>query len=362
MREITEDNIRTVCDAFQLQGSFLGYERIEKGKVNDTFIVRYQRDDGKQKAYIAQRLNTYVFKKPAHVMSNANAITDHIHQKYPDKKVLHYHYAQKDNPLYHAPDGTVWRLFNYIDNVPIKTPFSLATIKSAGWAYGDFQRCLSDYQADSLYQTIPDFHDTRKRYLTLKTHYEALDCGFRDIVKPEYEALLELEDRACLITDLHEQGRIPLRVTHNDTKIDNVLFGPDGFAIAVVDFDTVMAGLIGDDFGDAIRSVSNVVGSSCPDFEKVMVNMPIFKAFSEGFVPVVKDYLNENERMTLADSCLCLTAELSVRYLDDFITGNKYFKTSYEEQNLVRCRNQLTLANDMVSKMQQMRDIVAALT
>lgn len=360
MLEFEEKDIQFICSQFQVKGTFLGCERIPQGKVNDTFIAHFEREDRKSKDYIVQRINTYAFTKPVELMQNADRITDHIHAKYPKKKVLHYHHTKSRNNLYVDADGGYWRLFNFIESQTLTASAGLGPIRSAGAMFGDFQMCLSDFDAASLYYTIPDFHDTRKRYESMIRHHAAASAEKQAEVASEYDALMANIDKACTLTDMYNRGELPLRVTHNDTKVDNVLFDKKNVdkAIAVIDLDTVMPGLVGHDFGDAIRSASNRVGSSCPDLEKVRVDMSVFEAFASGFIPAVAGCLTQAEKETLAISCYCIAMELAVRYLDDYLVGNRYFKYSYPTQNLVRCRNQMTLASDMLSKMDQMQSII----
>lgn len=359
MSELVFEDMRTICSAFNLKGELLSFERLPQGKVNDTFVVSFRREDGKEKKYIAQKINVYAFHDPVKLMENADRVTDHIHAKYPDKKVLHYHHTAGDSSLYYDSQGGVWRLFNYIESKSFSSSATLDQIQSAGAMFGDFQNALSDFDASTLHYTISGFHDTRSRYSSLISRYESASLEMRESVAAEYSELLACQDKACTLTDLFNAGSLPLRVTHNDTKVDNVLFDKEtGKAIAVIDLDTVMPGLVGHDFGDAIRSVSNRAGSSCPDLEKVCVDMAVFEAFTAGFVPAVRSCLTPVEKETLAISCYCLSMELAVRYLDDYLAGNKYFKYSYPTQNLVRCRNQMKLASDMLSKLDTMQEII----
>lgn len=359
MGEFCFEDLKEICSAFCLEGELLGFERLPQGKVNDTFVVSFLRSDGKEKKYIAQKINTYAFHEPVKLMENADRVTNHIHAKYPDKKVLHYHHLASGSPLYYDSLGGVWRLFNYIESKSFSSSASLGQIKSAGAMFGDFQNALSDFDASTLHYTITGFHDTRSRYSSLIARYESASSSLKEEVSAEYSALLACQDKACTLTDLYNAGSLPLRVTHNDTKVDNVLFDKEsGKAIAVIDLDTVMPGLVGHDFGDAIRSASNRAGSSCPDLEKVCVDMEVFEAFTSGFVPSVRSCLTSLEKETLAISCYCLCMELAVRYLDDYLAGNKYFKYSYPTQNLVRCRNQMKLASDMLLKLDSMKEIV----
>lgn len=242
--------------------------------------------------------------------------------------------------------------------VTFDTCDDLSVVRSAGQAFGDFQMLLSDFDAEQLFYTIPDFHNTRKRYEKLKADMASDPCGRVSEVRNELDWLLSVEDEACRLTDLFNAGKLPLRVTHNDTKINNVLFDEKSReALVVIDLDTVMPGLVGHDFGDAIRFAANFVEEDCPQADKAGVNLNIFWAFAEGFIKETAATLTEAEVNTLGISCFALACELATRFLDDYILGDKYFKVNYPEHNLVRTRCQIALAKDMRKKMDAMNAI-----
>ena len=248
---------------------------------------------------------------------------------------------------------------NYVPSVTFDTCDDLNVVRSAGEAFGDFQLMLADFDANSLFYTIPNFHNTRKRYEKLKEDMAADPCNRVAEVREELDWLLSVEDEACRLTDLFEKGELPLRVTHNDTKINNVLFDEKTHeALVVIDLDTVMPGLVGHDFGDAIRFAANFVEEDCDYPEKAGVNLNIFWAFAEGFLKKTAASLTKTEVDTLALSCFALTCELATRFLADYIVGDKYFKVKKPQHNLVRTRCQVALAKDMLNKMDAMNAIV----
>ena len=252
-----------------------------------------------------------------------------------------------------------WRLSNYLPSITFDTCDDLNVVRRAGQAFGDFQMMLSDFDVSQLYYTIPDFHDTRKRYEKFKADVAADPCGRVREVREEIDWLLSVEDEACRLTDLYAAGELPLRVTHNDTKINNVLFDEKTHeALVVIDLDTVMPGLVGHDFGDAIRSAANFVEEDCPDASKAGVNLNVYWAFAEGFLKETASTLTEAEVATLGQSCFALACELASRFLDDYLIGDKYFKTRVPGHNLLRTRCQIALARDMRLKMDAMNAIV----
>ena len=351
-----------VGDAFRIQGPFFSYEEIKMGNVNHTYKVNYIRDDGsgmaKIKSYLVQRVNTYAFQRPLELMANIDKVTEYIHAKYPHVKCLHFHHTAERNNYLMDEDG-FWRLSNYVPSVTFNSCEDLEIVRSAGQAFGDFQMMLSEFDASSLYYTIPDFHNTRKRYEKLKADMAEDPCGRLAEVREELDWLLSVEDEACKLTDLYEAGEMPLRVTHNDTKINNVLFDEESLKpLVVIDLDTVMPGLVGHDFGDAIRFAANFVEEDSPEAEKAGLNLNIYWAFVEGFLKETAPTLTEAEAETLGNSCFTLACELSTRFLDDYITGDKYFKIKEPKHNLVRTRCQIALAKDMRRKMDAMNAIV----
>ena len=219
---------------------------------------------------------------------------------------------------------------------------------------------LDDFDISELMETIPGFHNTRQRYEKLIASVREDKAGRAAQVQEEIDFLMSVQDLACSLTDLQVKGELPLRVTHNDTKINNVLFHPEtNQAMIVIDLDTVMPGLIGHDFGDAIRFAANFVEEDCPDYDKVGIDLEVFKAFAEGFLSMTAKTMNEKEVQTLALSSFVLTAELATRFLADYLDGDLYFKTNGPEHNLVRTRCQIALAKDMLKHMEEMNAIVA---
>lgn len=270
-----------------------------------------------------------------------------------------HHTAERKNYLEEA-DG-FWRLSNYVPSVTFDTCDDVDVIRSAGEAFGEFQQMLADFEPEKLFYTIPNFHNTRSRYEQLKRDVELDPCGRVTEVREEIDWLLSVEDLACKLTDMEHCGELPLRVTHNDTKINNVLFDQETLKpLVVIDLDTVMPGLIGHDFGDAIRFAANFVEEDCPQAERAGLDLNIFWAFAEGFLKKTAATLTEKEIDTLALSSFCLACELSTRFLDDYIMGDKYFKIKHRKHNLERTRCQIALAKDMLKKMDAMDAIVKA--
>ena len=354
--------LKEIGDAFCIKGPFFSYDEIKMGNVNHTYKVNYIVDDGtgmaKIKSYLVQRVNTYAFQHPVELMQNIDRVTEHIRRERPKNQSLHFHHTV-DRKNYLMDDDGFWRLSNYVPSVTFDSCDDLDVVRSAGEAFGDFQLMLSDFDAAQLFYTIPDFHDTRKRYAKLREDAQADPCGRVSEVREELDWLLSVEDEACKLTDLYNAGELPLRVTHNDTKINNVLFDEETRrALVVIDLDTVMPGLVGHDFGDAIRFAANFVEEDCDEAEKAGVNLNVYWAFAEGFLKKTAATLTDAEVDTLGPSCFALACELATRFLDDYIEGDKYFKVKKPKHTLVRTRCQIALAKDMQRNMNAMTAIV----
>ena len=364
-----KDRLIRIGRAFGLSGAFVSFEELKKGNVNSTYLVNYSESGvsgaAEETKYLFQKVNTYAFRQPVQLMENADKITKHIKKKHPGAVTLSFYHTvnegEEKNYLFEGDD--FWRVMNYIPSVTFMSCGDTRIVRNAGVAFGDFQTALSDFDPAQLFYTIPGFHDTRKRYAYLKNSLKEDLSGRSGRVTEELDFLLSAEDKACLPADLFDAGKLPLRVTHNDTKINNVLFNEKTLEpLVVIDLDTVMPGIIGSDFGDAIRYAANFTEEDCAEYDRVGVDMEIFRAFADGFLSRTAGDLTETEINTLAHSCYSLTCELATRFLADYLDGDKYFKINYPDHNLVRARNQIALAKKMERHMHEMQSIVNELT
>lgn len=353
-----DEKMKEVCAAFRLPGTYLRYESIQVGNVNRTYKVTVRLDDGKEKSFLIQNVNTYAFRNPIGLMNNIDLVTEHIRKKCPDRCNLHFHHTA-DRKTYLLDGENFWRVMNYINSATYSATTDPSILRNAGRAFGEFQTQLADFDIHLLIDTIPNFHNTRSRYDDLVKAIEADSMGRAGSVQPEIDYVMAIRDTACTLTDMANRGELPLRVTHNDTKINNVLFDEKtNDALVVIDLDTVMPGLMGHDFGDAIRFAANTQMEDSPEYDKVSVDLAAFTAFAQGFLEKTASCMTMNELETLALSSFCLTAELAVRWLEDYLRGDLYFKPRYPEHNLVRARNQITLCKSMMAHMDEMNEIV----
>ena len=347
-----------VSRLFRIDYEYLGYETIQMGNVNRTYKVNFMLPEGKPKSFLVQNVNTYAFRNPIGLMDNIDKVTEHIRAKKPGQLALHFHHTA-DRKTYVVDGNNFWRMTNYVPSVTFNAVTDLDILRNAGMAFGEFQMDLADFDITELIETIPGFHNTRQRYETFQTAVQENKAGRAAQVQEEIDFLLSVQDKACKLTDLQMAGKLPLRVTHNDTKINNVLFHPESNdAMIVIDLDTVMPGLMGHDFGDAIRFAANFVEEDCREYDKVGVNLEVFRAFAEGFLSKTAKTMTETEADTLALSCFVLTAELATRFLADYLDGDLYFNIKYPDHNLVRARCQIALAKDMLKHMDEMEKII----
>ena len=353
------EKLAWVSECFCIKGTYLGYETICIGNVNKTYEVKFLTPEGNPKSYLIQNVNTYAFRNPVQLMNNIDMVTEHIRDKKKGQIALHFHHTA-DRKTYVIDGDNFWRMTNFIPSKTYNGVMDPAIIHNAGTAFGEFQVQLADFDIGQLFETIPNFHNTRERFNQLMDAVQKNPVGRLEKVQEELDYLLSVKEEACRLTDMQLSGQLPLRVTHNDTKINNVLFSPiDKRAMVVVDLDTVMPGLVGHDFGDAIRFAANEVAEDSEELEKVKVNLEIFRHFADGFLSMTANTLTPAEIDTLALSCLTLTVELATRFLADYILGDPYFNTKSPEHNLIRTRCQIALAKDMQRKMLQMQQIVA---
>lgn len=358
------EKLVAVGTAFRLPGTLQSYTELKNGNINRTYKLNYTAVDAagaeNEKSYLAQKINTVAFRDPVGLMENIDRVTAFLRAKRPDAVSLHFHHTAAGENYLLEPDG-FWRLSNYVRSVTFNSGENLSVVRSAGEAFGEFQMLLSDFDAATLHETIPGFHDTRLRYAALKEAVRADRCGRLAECKAEVEWLLSVEDTACTLTDLYRAGKLPLRVTHNDTKINNVLFDEETLKpLVVIDLDTVMPGLVGQDFGDAIRFAANAGGEDCENLSEVFVDMAVFGAFCDGFLSKTAKVLTRREIETLGISSFAMTCELAARFLTDYLCGDVYFKVKRERHNLIRTRAQVALAKDMQRRLPEMTDACIA--
>lgn len=359
-------NIDELIKAFGL--SFDDYETVEikAGHINDTFFL-HDKKEPEEKGYIFQKVNTYVFKEPLKVMFNIEKVSEHLKKKIDAssgvesyRQVLDFLYTTEGKNYFIDKDNGFWRAYRYVDRAfTYDYPENAEILRLMGERFGVFQNQLTDFDASLLHETIPNFHNTKARIENFKKSMEKDAHNRVKDAKAEIDDLLGLADMASKLSNMIENNEISLRVTHNDTKCNNLLFDKmTKLPIAVIDLDTIMPGLVAYDFGDAIRTAASTAAEDEADLSKVGVSLERYEAFAEGFVSKVADRLAEVEIESLALGAFTMTYEVGLRFLTDYFDGDVYFKTKYAEHNLVRARNQIALAKDMYKHFAEMQAIV----
>lgn len=345
-----------IIAAFTLDGNCTDYQEFGSGHINSTFKVTT--DTGKE--YVLQRINKYVFKDPHRLMENIRAVTEFICSRSGDPQAALHFVPTHSGQLYHIDeDGEYWRMYDYVRGFTLDMPESEEDFYQSALAFGRFQELLKDFPADSLYMTIPDFHNTPDRFRQFKESVSRDTAGHRNSVQTDIDAVLEFEETACILQNKLNAGALPLRVTHNDTKLNNVLLDKTTRkSLCVLDLDTVMPGLSAHDFGDSIRFGAATATEDEPDTSKMKLDLHLFEVYTRGFLQAAPS-LTESELQVLPLGAVTMALELTVRFLGDYLDGNKYFKTAYPEHNLIRARAQFALAKDMLSKLDEMNAIVA---
>ena len=361
--------MENIISNFNIEGEMINCEEINTGIINSTYIVSMKQQDGTIMKYLLQKINAKVFNEPSILMKNIENITnylemqmrknhDDVHQVL---KVIHTKNGKSlCNIKKESGERDYYRVYKYIDGaISYDDSKDRNVIYYTGKAFGNFQKLLKDYPIKRLTETIKDFHDTEKRYNKLMDDI-IIDSEDRvNEVAPEIVFLLKHEEYYSLIMDELGTPAIPLRVTHNDTKVNNVLMNKDASDfLAVIDLDTVMPGSMLFDYGDGVRSTASTAKEDEADLSKISLDLDLFEAYTDGYLSEMAEYLTYEEVNLMADAIRIITLELAIRFLNDYINGDTYFKTDYEKHNLNRARNQIALVKDIELKMDYMKNYI----
>ncbi len=360
------EDIKNIIGNFEFNGNMTDCKIFGSGHINTTYIASYE-NNGKISRYIIQKINTNVFKNVDELMENVFAVTSFLREKIkankgnPDRETLHYIKTKNGDKYYRDENGDCYRAYRFVENSKSCDSVNSPEIfEKSGVAFGRFQKYLSDFPATTLYETIPNFHNTVWRF-----ENEFLPAVKNDLknraeeCREEIKFVTSRKSDCSRLVNLIDEGKLPIRVTHNDTKLNNVMFDEDtDDAICVIDLDTVMPGLALYDFGDSIRFGANTCEEDDENISEVAINLDYFKAYARGFLCEAGENFNQCEIDNLAFSAKLMTLECGMRFLTDYLNGDTYFKIAYQKHNLVRARNQFALVKDMESKMDKMEDII----
>ena len=345
---------------FQLDGLPVSCTRYGNGHINQTYLLVTSRPH----LYILQGLNTSVFPNIPGLMDNLIAVTDHLRTKTDDpRRALQLVPTMDGQPYLSCENGEYWRMYEFVlDSLCLEKPETADDLYQSGIAFGQFQNQLADFPAETLSETIPRFHDTPDRYRLFHEAIRADKAGRLKDVQAEVDAYLAYEKDADALMSLCRAGELPLRVTHNDTKLNNVMLdAATRTPLCVIDLDTVMPGLAANDFGDTIRFGASTAAEDEEDLSKVEMSLELFEAYASGFLSACGDRLTAKEIETLPWGAKLMTLECGVRFLTDYLNGDVYFATHRPDQNLDRARTQLKLVEDMEKKWDEMQAVIRKL-
>jgi Ser/Thr protein kinase RdoA (MazF antagonist) len=357
----TADELKDILAHFQIDSLEGPIVRYGNGHINDTFLF------SGEKRYILQRINTAIFSAPEKVMSNILGVTKALSEKIkeeggdPERETLRVIFTKDGQPFLSTPQHDAWRVYPFIENtLSLEQPSSEEDFRQSAYAFGHFQYLLKDYPAASLFETIPHFHDTPKRYQDFLGTLAKDSAGRKSGVLREISFVQERSATLDVIQRGLKEGRLPLRVTHNDTKLNNVLLdAKTRKGLCVIDLDTIMPGSALYDFGDSIRFGANTAKEDEKDLSKVSFSLPLFRAYMEGFLSGCHGALTEEEISLLPESARLLTLECGIRFLSDYLGGDTYFKIAYPDHNLVRARTQFALVEDIERRSDELKRIVS---
>jgi len=348
-------DLKHIFSQFHVPGDFQQALPYGNGHINDTFVV-YCRQAGLKVRYILQRINRGVFRQPLLLMDNVHRICSELHRglleagdKDASRRALTCVLTHEKQPYYCNTDGQVWRLYLFIEGASgIDVIENEDQAFQAAHAFGEFQKLLIHLPGERLHETIPGFHDTPERFRNFCKVVDSDPFNRCETAKKEIDFYLSFKNRVSRLKDLKEKGVLPERVTHNDTKLNNVLIDEITHkAVCVTDLDTAMPGLAAYDFGDLVRTSTSTAAEDEKDLSKVVFQPGMFRALVRGFFSSAADFLTSAEKESLYFGGILMTYETGIRFLTDYLEGNVYYKTAYEEHNLIRTRTQISLIHQM---------------
>ena len=355
-----------IASHFFFHGDLYKVEPLHSGHINDSYAAVFRTPGNEPHRYLLQRINHHVFHSPERLMQNIEGITEHVRNKVraaggdPDREALTLVRTVHGSVLHRTPGGEYWRAALFVEGAQTyESARSLDQVYSAAQAFGNFQTMVSDFPAEQLHETIPDFHHTPKRFEALVQAVQRDTRNRAHSVQAEIQFVEQRAAETTVLIDSLEAGTLPRRVTHNDTKFNNVMIDDEtGLGICVIDLDTVMPGLSLYDFGDAVRSAANTAAEDERDLSLVTVDLDIFEHLTAGYLDAAGEFLTTAEIETLAFSARLMTFECGMRFLTDHLDGDRYFRIHRPDHNLDRCRTQFKMVRGFEAKRGAMERIV----
>ena len=364
-----ESILREVIAAYDFPATLLGAVRYGSGHINDTFCLVCQPQEGKSIRFILQGLSVTAFPRQAELMENFVGITSYLRKKIeaaggdPQRETLSLVNTRDGKPYYVDSTGKTWRLMPYVEGTLCLQKATPELFEASARAFGRFQSLLAGYPAETLHETIVNFHNTEDRFAKFLAALEADKLGRAKEVEAEIRFVMDRKADCSVAVSALREGKLPLRVTHNDTKLNNILIDETTMeGICVIDLDTTMPGLSIYDFGDSIRFGANHSAEDEKDLTKVNFDIELYRIYTRGFLEGARGGLTDAELEYLPWGAKLMTLECGIRFLTDYLDGDNYFHIHYPEQNLDRCRTQFKLVSDMEQQWDQMHAIVRKIT
>ncbi len=366
MANPAENTIQQALAAFDFGGQIVGAVRYGQGHINDTFCVYVQDEEGECVRFILQRMSAAAFKHPDQLMQNICGVTEHLRKKIiaqggdPARETMTVKNTRDDKPFFTDDEGGAWRVYPFVENTKcLQVAETPELFYASAKAFGHFQSQLSDYPASTLFETIEKFHDTENRFANFEKALAADVMGRAATAQPEIDFVLAHKADCSVALDALRSGKLPLRVTHNDTKLNNVLMDKTtNEGICVIDLDTTMPGLSINDFGDSIRFGANHSAEDERDLSKVNFDIDLFDIYTKGFLEGAGGALTPAELEYLPWGAKLMTLECGIRFLTDYLEGDHYFRIHRDGQNLDRCRTQFKLVRDMEEQWADMEAVI----
>lgn len=359
-------DFQKIISNFDLDCTLVSCERYGEGHINETYLAVVE-ENGKQVKYILQKINTKLFNKTDELMNNIRLVTEFNRKKItarggnPDRESLTLVYTKDGKPYYRDENDNCFRIYKFItDAVAYQIVEKPEHFYQSAVAFGNFANLLAEFNATELFEVLPDFHNTEKRFRDFEASLKADKMGRAKDVQAEINFYLSRKDYCSKIVSLLRSGEMPTKVTHNDTKLNNVMLDANtGEYVAVIDLDTIMPGSICYDFGDSIRFGCNPAAEDEKDLSKVNFDINLFETYAKGYLSALGQSATKIERDNLAFGAILMTYECGMRFLSDYLDGDVYFRTHREGHNLDRTRTQIKLVSDMEKVLDQMQAIVA---
>lgn len=356
---------RELAGMFAVEGTIAGMEEYGSGHINVTYLLEMDQNGSLEK-YILQQINTNIFKDVEQLMENVTNVTSYLRKKIierggdPKRETLQVIPTKDGKSFYRAEDGSCYRMYYFISDA---TSYDLVErpedFYESAVAFGNFQALLAEYSAETLHETIPDFHNTGKRFETFCRAVKEDVCGRAAQVQEEIAFVMAHQQEMTVLTELLEKKELPLRVTHNDTKLNNIMIdNATGKGICIIDLDTVMPGSALYDFGDSIRFGACTAAEDETDLSKVALDLELYELYAKGYLKGCQGSLTKRELELLPMGAKIMTLECGMRFLTDYLQGDTYFKIHRENHNLDRCRTQFALVTDMENKWDKMKAVI----